>query len=963
MNRTVGHYELLSQIGQGGMGQVWKGWDSRLNRQVAIKFLTPERLADSDSRRRFVHEAQAASALNHPNIVTIYDAACEGGNDYIVMEFVAGRALDSVIAADLLPVKVALRYALQITDALAQAHAAGIVHRDLKPSNLMIGDDGVVKLLDFGVAKLTAPRESGGSTSMETLTSGGTIVGTVAYMSPEQAQGKQVDVRSDVFSLGVVLYEMFSGNRPFAGQSQLDTLMAIVRDPPPPLSETRADLPPGIAPIVNRCLEKDREKRFASAADVHRELAHLDQTLSSGRLTLPQAIASAKRPRILVPALALLLAVAILASWMVRRASRVRWASHEGMAKIAQLVQEGKYTAAFDLAKETEKVIPSDERWKTLWPDITRTVSVETDPPGAEIYRKDYNEPDSAWRLVGKSPERLIVPRGYFRWKFVKQGFETTLSLSNSGAERFVCRLSPKQSAPEGMVLVPEAPPALGMPVARLGNLVLTGLPAFWIDRFEVTNREFKEFVDKGGYRNPEFWKQPFRKGDQSLTWENAQREFVDATGRPGPATWEGGTYPGGEDDFPVRGVSWYEAAAYAEFAGKQLPTVYHWYRAADLRTATYVVPSSNFRGTGPARVGQFQGIGPFGTYDMAGNVKEWCLNETGDGFRFTLGGGWRDPIYTFVQPDAKPPFDRGAENGFRCVRYTVPPAQSLLLPKLELEFPALAPVGDEPFRSYRALFSYEPKDPKARTVQVDRDNPDWTKEHVTFEAAYSTEQVSGYLFLPKNAKPPFQVLVYHPSAQAQQFKDASALDAPPRWDFLVRTGRAVFHPVLPGTYGRTKPQPRTPVAELAALVERGQDIRRAVDYLESRPDIDPSRIAYIGASWGAGSAPIFLAVEPRFKAAVLEDGGFFVTPPLPEMNAVNYAPRVHIPVLMINGRYDYFFPLELAQKPLFNLLGTPAVDKRHVILEASHDVTPLRQVLMRETLDWLDKYLGPVQR
>ena len=272
-------------------------------------------------------------------------------------------------------------------------------------------------------------------------------------------------------------------------------------------------------------------------------------------------------------------------------------------------------------------------------------------------------------------------------------------------------------------------------------------------------------------------------------------------------------------------------------------------------------------------------------------------------------------------------------------------------------------PVSDEVFRSYRALFSYEPKELNARTVETDRGNPDWTKELVAFEAAYSTEQVPGYLFLPKNASPPFQVVVYHPSNGAQQMTNGQSLDGPPRWDFLVRTGRAVFHPVLPNTYGRTKPPAQTPVAALAALVERGQDIRRSIDYLESRKDIDRTRIAYLGASWGSGSAPIFLAVEPRFKVAVLQDGGFYVTPALPEMDGVNYAPRVRIPVLMINGLYDYFFPVEASQKPMFNLLGTPAADKRHTLLEASHDVSPLRQVLMRETLDWLDKYLGPVQR
>ncbi len=264
IERTVGHYRLLDQIGQGGMGQVWKAWDSRLNRLVAIKFLAPGRLAESDSRRGFVHEAQAASALNHPNIVTIYEIASEDGSDYIVMEFVPGQPLDRVIAAGPLPVKEALRYALQITDALARAHAAGIIHRDLKPSNLMTTDEGLVKLLDFGLAKHTGPPESEGRTaSLETLTREGTVVGTVAYMSPEQAQGKPpLDVRSDVFSLGVVLYEMFSGRRPFSGDSQMETLMAIVRDPPPSLADRRTGLPPELVRIVNRCLEKDRGKRF-----------------------------------------------------------------------------------------------------------------------------------------------------------------------------------------------------------------------------------------------------------------------------------------------------------------------------------------------------------------------------------------------------------------------------------------------------------------------------------------------------------------------------------------------------------------------------------------------------------------------------------------------------------------------------------------------------------------------------
>src|SRR6266852_2567122 len=225
VGQTLGHYRIESKLGEGGMGAVWKARDTRLDRFVALKTLPAEKLADEDRRRRFVQEAKAASALNHPNIVHIYDIADADAVPFIAMEYVAGKTLDQLIGRKGLRVGESLKYAVQIADALARAHSAGIIHRDLKPSNIMVDEHGLVKVLDFGLAKLTetSPAELGQTATMRASegphTEEGTIVGTVAYMSPEQAEGKNVDARSDIFSFGSMLCEMVTGQRPFAGDN------------------------------------------------------------------------------------------------------------------------------------------------------------------------------------------------------------------------------------------------------------------------------------------------------------------------------------------------------------------------------------------------------------------------------------------------------------------------------------------------------------------------------------------------------------------------------------------------------------------------------------------------------------------------------------------------------------------------------------------------------------------------
>ena len=260
----LGPYEILSPLGAGGMGEVYRAKHIKLRRDVAIKVLPREFASDAERLQRFEREARSASALNHPNIVTIYDIAEHEGTTYIAMELVEGRTLRELLADGPLPVAKTIALATQICDGLGKAHAAGIVHRDLKPDNVMVTDDGLVKILDFGLAKPTA-RGAGGDSKVATVTkatAAGVIVGTAYYMSPEQAAGSPLDHRSDQFSFGVVLYELLCGQRPFEGSSVAAVISAILRDTPSPLRSLRRDLPKELERIVERCLDKNPEKRY-----------------------------------------------------------------------------------------------------------------------------------------------------------------------------------------------------------------------------------------------------------------------------------------------------------------------------------------------------------------------------------------------------------------------------------------------------------------------------------------------------------------------------------------------------------------------------------------------------------------------------------------------------------------------------------------------------------------------------
>lgn len=322
MVENLGHYRVLEKIGQGGMGVVYKAFDTHLDRHVAIKLLPPDKVANPERKRRFVQEAKAASALNHPNIVTIHDISSHEDIDYIAMEYVAGKTLDDLIPRQGMRLNELLRIAIQIADGLAKAHAAGITHRDLKPSNIMVDGDGRVKLLDFGLAKLTdrSERSEHDATLTQKGTADGAILGTVSYMSPEQAEGKKIDTRSDIFSFGAVLYEMVSGQRAFQGDTPVSTIAAVLQKEPKPLTGLTPAIPRDLDKIITRCLRKNPDRRFHVIVDVKVALEELKEESESGKLTeLPMAAPSNKVRRAVWIGVPLVAAVAGTAWWFSHR--------------------------------------------------------------------------------------------------------------------------------------------------------------------------------------------------------------------------------------------------------------------------------------------------------------------------------------------------------------------------------------------------------------------------------------------------------------------------------------------------------------------------------------------------------------------------------------------------------------------------------------------------------------------
>lgn len=936
----VGPYRLEALLGTGGMGSVYRATDTRLNRKVAVK------ITKAHFQERFEREARAIAAFNHPHICTLYDV----GPDCIVMELLEGSTLAEEIRKGGMGWEQTLRYGRQIALALAEAHGRGIVHRDLKPGNIMVTRHGV-KVMDFGLAHIA---------SEDRLTAANTVMGTPEYMAPEQMLGWEADERSDLFALGLVLYEMAAGKLPFPGRSLGRMLAEGSIGEAPRLANARADTTPAMDALVAKLLERNPSERVQSAAEVAARLETEEQRRAAASLPGRRRVL---RASVLIPVAVAVVLAMVAAVWGEQRWSRRRWAREAAVPQIQRLLFDEKPLGAFEVLRKAENALPGDKQLAKLERSFTQQSSIRSTRPGAKVEIQDYLSPSEEWYTLGVTPlEHVTIPRGYFNWRLSglsKEAFlsapltDTTMSFS----------YPPAADEAADMVAVPGG--AWGDLVGFVGWMNYQ-LPDFEMDRFEVTNGDYQKFVDAGGYQKREYWRERFVKDGKELTWEEAMDVFRDPTGRPGPSTWRAGHFPEGRAAYPVSGVSWYEASAYLAFVKKTLPALGQWFKTSPNDVAWYTVNKSRFSGNGPLPVGASGAVGVFGTYDLVGNVREWCLNAVDGDRRFILGGAWGTQTYQAYEPEALPPFDRSAFNGFRGVRNRQALSADAAGPivRRSRDFAKYIPANDQVFQLYRAMYAYD-RTPLNPEVGAKQDSADWSKQKITIDAGYGNERLPMYLFLPKSVKPPYQAIVFFPSARVNTIPSSEILEDMDFIDYVIQSGRAVVYPIYRGTYERHGAFDALPgeVGDREQIIQRTKEVRRAVDYLETRPDlIDRNKLAYLGVSQGSAMGLMAVALEDRFKAAVFLDGGYFLNPALPGGDQADFAPRVKKPVLMVNGKYDFTFPPDQAQMPMFQMIGTAAADKRRVVLETPHDVSLDKPDLSREVLAFLDQYLGRVE-
>jgi class 3 adenylate cyclase/formylglycine-generating enzyme required for sulfatase activity/predicted esterase len=974
------HWRLDEQLGTGAIGEVWVASHGKTHAKRVFKFCF-----QADQLRTLRREVVLLRLLrerlgSRDDIAQVLDWEFDHPPYFLEVEH--SDAGDLVAWAreqggiEKVPMATRLDIVVQLAGALAAAHGAGVLHKDLKPANVLVTEDAQggprVCLTDFGIGLVTSrevleiPGVTVAGLTEALLSSGGsTGAGTRLYMAPEVLEGREATPQADVYSLGVILYQIVVADfgRALGSGWEREVDDPLLRDD------------------IAACVDRDLDKRLPDPASLAERL----QALSERRAGVRRG-RTRRRMWIGAAAAVVLVVLGVAGSRGFQLWSVGRWARDVATPEMMRLIQVADWPAAFVLGTEIERRVGADPRLDPMWRAISVRVSFETEPPGATISYKPYADLEGEWTSLGVSPvENVRVPRGVMRWRVEKAGYESRELAFRAPVAgdmgpgspfqwtpRFA--LDPAGSTPTGMVAV-EGGHRVTVPLRGFQDFQPYELDRFYIGRTEVTNAEYKEFVDAGGYAQREFWKQAFVKDGRTLSFEEAMSHFVDSAGRAGPSTWILGEYPKGQGDHPVGGVSWFEAAAYAEFRGQSLPTVYHWAAAALPSTelaeplADALIPFSNLAGSAAEPVASRPAISVAGAYDMAGNVREWTANAAGNR-RYLLGGGWTDPTYFFGDAATESPWARRSTYGIRLAAYPAGEPPESLRAAFELpdiDFRAIETWSEETWEVWSDLVSYEPT-PLNVAVESRRELPDGiVEERVTLDAPVSGERLILYVFTHQDQPATRPAVIFFPgSSMTWEERDTSSyVDANYAWlQFIPKSGRVLVLPIYAGCWERNDGRTAQRFAQYGSrrdlVFEWVREVSRTIDYLAERPDADGEQVAYLGVSLGAILGPHFAAWEPRLDSLLLYFGGFTANSSYRDAEILVQAlRRTTAPVLMLNGRYDILFP-QPNQQAFFDLLATPDAEKRRVLVDAGHGNPPYGAIV-RETLGWLDRTLGPV--
>ena len=652
------------------------------------------------------------------------------------------------------------------------------------------------------------------------------------------------------------------------------------------------------------------------------------------------------------------------------------WVNNFMLPQVKSFLEKDDNVAAWLTASRINSFAPFFSTMSEENDNISALVNLQIQQDGVNVSWKAYGE-ENEWRFLGKSPLPSIrLPRGILQFKLEKEGYETTFFSSSNPSLKLnnfpidmgwnvdPINLQVEGSIPKGMIYIPG------------GNFIpaLTGsgvdqvyLHPFYIDKFEVTNKEFKEFVDAGGYKNPQYWvEMDFIRNGVSLTLEEAQELMTDTTGMMGPAGWEVGTYIQGTEDKPVTGVSWYEALAYARYKGNILPPMFHWAKAAFppdeiiSPISPKLLKTSNFSKEDISAVGQ--GEGAYGTFDMAGNAKEWVWNIFG-GRGLTLGGAFDEPTYLASQTAPEARMNRSLKNGFRTARLINPRDLNPFGDPIETQAPKdlsfYKPMSDEVFNVYSRSFQVSSTNPKFEKVYIDDSHPVWIKERIKLEVGYNNESMDVLIFRPKNSFGLSAPIIVHPGANYYTTPPEIDDINPGEFslDFLIKSGKTLIWPAWKGSLNRMPENVASNEDTLRRFrnqfVAWVNDTDKTLDYLETRNDIDTENIFYLGMSYGALFNTHTLLFENRYKGAILYVGGSFPTYP-PLADGINHLPRIKTPFLMLNGEQDYLVPKSAANF-FYQFTGTPTEDKKIIFYDSGHWPLPRNQMI-KETLSFIDK-------